>query len=161
MNPATNDGYTYAFTDVVRNQGERATALVGCVRESCCGPQFRALARAARPTEGPVAFRALLESYLGDDLARRQLPRMSDAQKEDLWLEAKTRQLADAHGRCRHRYQRMPSPPGYWRTDFPSTQERDEDRAAGRRMEAEMIQERYREAMRGGGRRLFRDELGA
>ena len=161
VNPATNDGYTYAFTDVVRNQGERATALVGCVRESCCGPQFRALARAERPTEGPVAFRALLESYLGDDLARRQLPRMSDAQKEDLWLEAKTRQLADAHGRCRHRYQRMPSPPGYWRTDFPSTQERDEDRAAGRRMEAEMIQERYREAMRGGGRWLFRDELGA
>lgn len=52
----------------------------------------------------------------------------------------------------------MPSPPGFWRTDFPSTQEDEADRTAGRRMEAEMIQERYREAMRPGGRWRFRDE---
>lgn len=159
VNPAANEGYGYAFTDVVRNHAERAHSLVGCVRESCCGAQFRTLARAERPLTGPVEFQALLESYLdGDDAAVARLPAMAPDEREALWLEAKTRELADRHGRCRHRYQRMPSPPGFWRTEFPSTQQLEEDRAQGRRMEAEMVQERYREAMRPGGRWLFRDE---
>ena len=156
VNPATNDGYSYAFNDVVRGGAERATALVGCIRDDCCGRQFRALARAERHSTGAFAFRALLEEYLGDDAWR--LGSMPTQEKEELWLEAKTRALANQHGRCRHRYQRMPSPPGFWRTDFPSTQETAEHTAQGRKMEAEMIQERYHEAMRSGGRWLFRDE---
>ncbi|RYP55304.1 hypothetical protein DL768_000059 [Monosporascus sp. mg162] len=155
VNPAANDGYDYAFTDVVRNHADRAS-LAGCVREACCGQQFRALARAERATTGALAFEALLEDYLGADVWR--LAQMTPQEREALWLDAKTRELANAHGRHRHRYQRMPSPPGFWRTDFPSTQEDQEHRAEGRKMEAEMIQERYREAMRSGGRWLFRDE---
>ncbi|RYP72493.1 hypothetical protein DL771_004133 [Monosporascus sp. 5C6A] len=155
VNPAVNDGYDYAFTDVVRNHADRAS-LAGCVREACCGQQFRALARAERATTGSLAFEALLEDHLGADAWR--LTQMTPQEREALWLDAKTRELANAHGRHRHRYQRMPSPPGFWRTDFPSTQEDQEHRAEGRKMEAEMIQERYREAMRPGGRWLFRDE---
>ncbi|RYP00913.1 hypothetical protein DL764_006375 [Monosporascus ibericus] len=155
VNPAANDGYDYAFTDVVRNHADRAS-LVGCMRDACCGQQFRALARTERATTGPLAFEALLEDYLGADAWR--LTQMTPQEREALWLDAKTRELANAHGRHRHRYQRMPSPPGFWRTDFPSTQEDQEHRAEGRKMEAEMIQERYREAMRSGGRWLFRDE---
>lgn len=162
VNPTANEGYDYAFTDVVRGREERARGLSGCVRDSCCGQQFRALARAERAAAAaatggePPGFRALLEAYLGDDAWR--LDAIAPPEREALWLEAKTRELADAHGRCRHRYQRMPSPPGYWRTGFPSTQEERDERAEGRRMEAEMIQERYREAMRPGGRWMFRDE---
>ncbi|RYP32456.1 hypothetical protein DL767_005220 [Monosporascus sp. MG133] len=155
VNPAANDGYDYAFTDVVRNHADRAS-LAGCVRDACCGQQFRALARAERATTGPLAFEALLEDYLGANAWR--LAQMTPQEREALWLDAKTRELANAHGRHRHRYQRMQSPPGFWRTDFPSTQEDQEHRAEGRKMEAEMIQERYREAMRSGGRWLFRDE---
>ncbi|RYP91771.1 hypothetical protein DL770_002115 [Monosporascus sp. CRB-9-2] len=155
VNPAANDGYDYAFTDVVRNHADRAS-LAGCVREACCGQHFRALARTERATTGPLAFEALLEDYLGADAWR--LTQMTPQEREAVWLDAKTRELANAHGRCRHRYQRMPSPPGFWRTDFPSTQEDQEHRAEGQKMEAEMIQERYREAMRSGGRWLFRDE---
>ncbi|RYP56684.1 hypothetical protein DL769_009888 [Monosporascus sp. CRB-8-3] len=155
VNPAANEGYDYAFTDVVRNHADRAS-LAGCVRESCCGQQFRALARAERATTGPLAFEALLEDHLGADAWR--LAQMTPQEREALWLDAKTRELANAHGRHRHRYQRMPSPPGFWRTDFPSTQEDQEHRAEGRKMEAEMIQERYREAVKPGGRWLFRDE---
>lgn len=156
VNPATNEGYSYAFRDVVRGGAERSTALVGCTREDCCGKEFRALARAERHTTGTFAFRALLEEHLGDDAWR--LGSMSTQEKEDLWVEAKTRALANEYGRCRHRYQRMRSPPGFWRTDFPSTQEENEHRAQGQKMEAEMIKERHREAMRPGGRWLFRDE---
>ncbi|RYO83490.1 hypothetical protein DL766_004984 [Monosporascus sp. MC13-8B] len=155
VNPAANEGYDYAFTDVVRNHADRAS-LAGCVREACCGQQFRALARAERATTGPLAFEALLEDHLGADA--RRLTEMTPQEREALWLDAKTRELANAHGRHRHRYQRMQSPPGFWRTDFPSTQEDQEHRAEGRKMEAEMIQERYREALRPGGRWLFRDE---
>ncbi|RYP17377.1 hypothetical protein DL765_004577 [Monosporascus sp. GIB2] len=155
VNPAANEGYDYAFTDVVRNHADRAS-LAGCVREACCGQQFRALARAERATTGPLAFEALLEDHLGADAWR--LTEMTPQEREALWLDAKTRELANAHGRHRHRYQRMPSPPGFWRTDFPSTQEDQEHRAEGRKMEAEIIQERYREALRPGGRWLFRDE---
>ncbi|KAI0009955.1 SAE2-domain-containing protein, partial [Xylariaceae sp. FL0662B] len=154
INPGANEGYGYAYTDVVRGKEQRA-CLSGCVKENCCGESFRALARSMRGATGPVDFQVLLENYLGD--AAWELSTMSPPEKEKLWLEAKTRELSDTHGRHRHRYQRMASPPGFWRTDFPSTQEGEQDREEAAKMERQIIEERYREAMRPGGRWLFRD----
>ncbi|KAI1081376.1 SAE2-domain-containing protein [Whalleya microplaca] len=155
INPGANEGYGYAYTDVVRNKDQRAS-LSGCVNESCCGESFRALARSMRSATGPVDFQVLLENYLGDEAWK--LSTMSPPEKERLWLEAKTRELSDSHGKHRHRYQRMASPPGFWRTDFPSTQEGERDREEAARMERQIVEERYREAMRPGGRWLFKDE---
>lgn len=155
INPHVNEGYDYAFTDVVRNKDDRA-CLQGCVRENCCGRKFRALAHAYRAGTRPDELQSLLESYLGDDCHR--LRTMSEAEKETVWVEAKMRELANASGKHRHRYPRMSTPPGFWRADFPSTQEGDEYNEEAVELEREIIDERYREAMRPGGLWVFRDE---
>ncbi|KAI0185153.1 DNA repair protein endonuclease SAE2/CtIP C-terminus-domain-containing protein [Xylaria flabelliformis] len=155
INSNANEGYDYAFTDVVRGKDDRA-CLQGCVKENCCGHKFRALAQAYRAGTRPSEFHALLESYLGDDCHR--LSSMPEAEKETLWVEAKIRELANTNGKHRHRYPRMPTPPGFWRADFPSTQEGEEYSEEAAQLEREIIDERYREAMRPGGLWVFRDE---
>ncbi|KAI0414072.1 DNA repair protein endonuclease SAE2/CtIP C-terminus-domain-containing protein, partial [Xylaria grammica] len=154
INPDVNEGYNYAFSDVVRKKDDRA-CLQGCVKENCCGRKFRALAHASRAGTGSYEFRSLLESYLGDDC--RRLSTMSESEKETLWIEAKMRELANASGKHRHRYARMSTPPGFWRADFPSTQEGEEYSEEAAKLELELIEERYREAMRPGGLWVFRD----
>ena len=97
-----------------------------------------------------------MEDYLGD-LAGR-LAAMSKEEKEELWVEAKTRDLAKKHGKHKHRHTRRASPPGFWRTDFPDTQEMEDDKRESEMREKELILERYKEAQRPGGRWIFRDE---
>jgi len=99
---------------------------------------------------------SLLEDYLGDEAYR--LGSMSIDEKKQLWLEAKTQDLANRFGRHRHRFARRPSPVGYWNPDFPSTQEIEKTKEEGQKAERKQVEERWREAMRGGGRWLFRDE---
>ncbi|SPN97713.1 uncharacterized protein DNG_01226 [Cephalotrichum gorgonifer] len=159
INPKYNNGYDYAYTEVVRNKDERA-CIPGCVDMECCGKDFRAMALAEYGT-GPrtpaqvAEDRKLLEKYLGDEAYR--LFSMTKQERDEMWLEAKTRELADRIGKHRHRFSRMKSPPGFWRTDFPTTQEDENDRAAAAQREKEMIQERYREALRPGGKWVFKD----
>ncbi|KAI0099518.1 SAE2-domain-containing protein, partial [Daldinia grandis] len=154
INPNSNEGYDYAFTDVVRNKDERAN-LEGCVQEGCCGQTFRLQARAKRDQTGPVDFQVLLEKHLGDEAWK--LSTMTKAEREDVWLEAKTRELANEHGKHRHRFHRAASPVGFWRADFPSTQEEQRDREEAAKATRRIVDERYREAMRPGGRWVFRD----
>ncbi|KAI2640008.1 DNA repair protein endonuclease SAE2/CtIP C-terminus-domain-containing protein [Xylaria nigripes] len=155
INPHANEGHDYAYTDVVRKKNDRA-CLQGCVKEDCCGRKFRGLAKACRASTSPYEFQSRLESYLGDECHR--LSTMSEDEKESLWIEAKTRELANTSGRHRHRYPRMTTPPGFWRLDFPSTQEGEEYNEEAARLERSIIEERYREAMRPGGLWIFRDE---
>jgi len=160
INPKFNDGQTFAFSEVVRNKSNRAE-LPGCTDPQCCGKHFRALAQAELEAAGPsLIHRAadieLLEDYLGEQAYR--LGGMTRPEKEELWLEAKTRELANKHGKHRHRFARRQSPPGYWNASFPDTQEMEREREEGERRERKLVEERWREAMRSGGRWLFRDE---
>jgi hypothetical protein len=160
VNPSVNDGHDFAFSEVVRNKDDRA-CLPGCVDMHCCGKHFRALALSQRPNSPLTPAQRqeeqqLLEGYLGDFAYR--LASMSKEERAEIWVEAKTRELANKYGKHRHRFSRMRSPPGFWNADFPSTQELDADRAEAGKRENELIQDRYREAMRSGGRWLFRDE---
>ncbi|KAG6359647.1 hypothetical protein INS49_013170 [Diaporthe citri] len=161
-NPSHNDGLTYVYDEVVRGR-EARSALSGCTDLNCCGKTFRSFAKAERSTIGPsVTTRAedikLLENYLGDDAYK--LGSMTRDEKEETWLLAKTWELSSKFGRHRQRYSRMPSPPGFWTVEFPSTQERAEERRQGEEIQKALVNERYREAMRPGGRWLFRDEDG-
>lgn len=161
-NPGYNDGLTYVYDEVVRGR-EARSALSGCTDLNCCGKTFRSFAKAERSTIGPsVTTRAedikLLENYLGDNAYR--LGSMTRDEKEETWLLAKTWELANKFGRHRQRYSRMPSPPGYWTVEFPNTQERAEERRQAEEIQKALVNERYREAMRPGGRWLFRDEEG-
>ncbi|ODA80697.1 hypothetical protein RJ55_03656 [Drechmeria coniospora] len=160
INPMVNDGYDFAYSEVVRNKDDRA-CLPGCKDMHCCGRQFRALAMSQRPnppltSAQRIEERKLLEEYLGDSAFR--LAMMNKDEREELWVEAKAQELANKYGKHKHRFSRMQSPPGFWDADFPSTQELEAERAEASKRERQAISERRREAMRPGGRWLFKDE---
>ena len=161
VNPNYNQGYNYAFHEVVRNKDDRR-CLQGCTKPECCGKQFRALAFMSRNTGIPLtesqeaADQELLEEFLGDNAYK--LRNMSKAERGEVLLQAKTRELANKYGRHRHAYERQASPPGFWRTDFPTTQEDRQDREKAMAAERDEVEKRYQQAMRPGGAYLFRDE---
>ncbi|KAL1971714.1 hypothetical protein VTN31DRAFT_2335 [Thermomyces dupontii] len=154
INPERNQGLDYAFTDVVRTRDQRR-CVPGCMRSDCCGDKLRAMVRA-----GGVHFSEdddkILEDYLGDQA--HTLNTMSDKQRGELLIEAKARLLADRVGRRRHACNRPHSPPGFWRTDMPTTQEVEEDHRQADQLERDKVLERYMEAMRPGGLWKFADE---
>lgn len=159
-NPKYNDGLTYVYDEVVRGKEARA-ALSGCTDLNCCGKTFRRFAEAERKDVGSsITTRAeditLMEKYLGD--RAWQLGTMVREEKDETWLLAKTWELANKFGRHRQRYSRMVTPPGFWNVDFPSTQERAEERRQAEAIRNALVRERYMEAMRYGGSWLFRDE---
>ena len=82
---------------------------------------------------------------------------MTEGDKKELLLEAKTKQIAEQYGRHRHAHERPRSPPGFWRTDMPCTQEEEQDRVEARKRVRQMVEERRREAVRG-GMWMFADE---
>ncbi len=160
VNPNFNHGSDYAFKDVVRGR-ELRKCLPGCTKPECCGDKFRKFIEFAREHEEQTLSQEeentrLLEEYLGDNKAR--LRNMTQEEKEELLIQARTRDLANKASKHRHAYERRRSPPGFWRSDFPSTQELQTDRQEAANRERELVQQRYEEAMRPGGRWLFRDE---
>jgi len=161
VNPNYNQGYEYAFKDVVRDQTARK-CLRGCTKPECCGHKFRALVEINRntgvsPTSSQEeANEMLLDEFMGDNAYK--LRNMSKAEKEEMLVQAKTRQLANKYGKHRHAYERRTSPPGFWRTDFPTTQEEMEDREKAKEKARDDVAQRYKEAMRPGGAFIFRDE---
>ncbi|KKP05863.1 hypothetical protein THAR02_02060 [Trichoderma harzianum] len=160
VNPSSNEGHDFAYSEVVRDKDDRA-ALRGCTDMHCCGKHFRALALSQQPNPPLTAEQRqeeqkLLEGYLGEFAYK--LASMTKDERAEMWIEAKTEELANKYGRHRHRFSRMQSPPGFWNADFPDTQELAADKEEALRREKRTIAERYREAMRPGGMWLFRDE---
>ncbi|KAF2736880.1 SAE2-domain-containing protein [Polyplosphaeria fusca] len=156
-NPKFNHGYSYAFAETVRKRADRA-CLPGCTRAECCGSTFRTLATVA-PALSFSQEEALLEEYLGDAYDSMNLTQMSADERRELVLQARTREMATKHGKHRQAYERHNTPPGYWRVDFPTTQESEEDAKKAREMERNQVEQRRIEAMRPGGRWIFRDEI--
>jgi hypothetical protein len=163
VNPVYNQGYDYAFKDVVRKKDERR-CLPGCTRPECCGNKFRALAQLLQDTasDRPHTLsqeerdQELLEEFMGDNAYK--LNNMSADDRKEMLLQAKTRDLANKNGRHRHAYDRRPSPPGFWQADFPTTQEEMDNREKSKEYVQRLVEERYAEAMRPGGAYIFRDE---
>ncbi|RGP70517.1 g-specific adenine glycosylase [Fusarium longipes] len=160
INPQANDGHDFAFSDVVRNKDERSR-MQGCTEMHCCGENYRKLAISQRPNSPLTAAerqeeQKLLEEYLGDFAYK--LGTMDKKERDELWIEAKAQQLSNKHNPHRYQYARMRSPPGFWNADFPNTQELEEERSEAAQREKQTVRDRHREAMRPGGRWLFRDE---
>ncbi|KAF2033499.1 SAE2-domain-containing protein [Setomelanomma holmii] len=155
-NPAYNQGYTYAFSETVRKRGDRM-CLPGCTNPQCCGSTFRTLAEAQAPLPASQE-EALLQDYLGEAYEDMKMTQMEPQERQELVLHARTKQLAKEVGKHRQAYERPPTPPGFWRVDFPTTQEQQDDRARAKEQEKKTIQERWLEAQRKGGKWIFRDE---
>ncbi|PSN68386.1 hypothetical protein BS50DRAFT_620712 [Corynespora cassiicola Philippines] len=155
-NPAYNPAYTNAFSETVRKRHDRA-CLPGCTKPSCCGSTFRLIAETLAPLSA-AQEEALLQDYLGDAYDDMGLTQMRGEERAELVLQARTRKVAAEAGKHRSAYEDRNTPPGYWRVDFPSTQEEEEDQRKAQERERERVEERWIEARRGGGRYVFRDE---
>lgn len=155
-NPAYNGGYTHAFTETVRRREDRL-CLPGCTDPKCCGSTFRTLALAAAPLSSSQED-ALLQDFLASAYDSFGLTQMSEAERADIVLQARTWKMATEHGKHRRTYEGRKTPPGFWRVDFPNTQEQEEDREKAVAMEQAEIRNRWLEAMRMGGRYIFADE---
>jgi hypothetical protein len=155
-NPAYNQGYSYAFSEAVRKRGDRM-CLPGCTNPQCCGSTFRRLAEALEPLPVPQE-EALLEEYLGDAYSTVISTQMSSDERAELILQARTKKMAKDAGKHREAYERRRTPPGFWRVDFPTTQEQEADRDRAKEQEIKTVQERWLEAQQKGGRWIFRDE---
>jgi len=155
-NPAYNQGYTYAFSETVRKRGDRA-CLPGCTNPDCCGSTFRIFAEVQAPLPASQE-EALLEDYLGEAYDNMNLTQMSAEERQELVLQARTKKMAKESGKHREAYERHRTPPGFWRMDFPTTQEQQEDRDKSKEQEKRVVHERWLEAQRKGGKWLYRDE---
>ncbi|KAI9368074.1 DNA repair protein endonuclease SAE2/CtIP C-terminus-domain-containing protein [Aspergillus egyptiacus] len=159
INPKLNQGLDFAYSEVIRKKDQRKCAS-GCTRPDCCGGKFAAMARFGIPTDSSgerMSDQEILAEYLGDDQASI-IDGLCTKERGELLVQAKARVLSNRFGRHRHHYHRAGTPPGFWRTDMPGTQELEEDREEAQRMVREKVEERYREAMRPGGRWIFADE---
>lgn len=166
INAERNQGLDFPFQEVIRNKEERK-CLSGCVRPGCCGPIFRSMAiegRLGRPgIPEPVSLedldqddRQLLEEFLGQN--KDTLVSMPNSELRELLIDARARDLADQYGRHRYSHEKARTPPGFWRTDMPSTQEARRDQERAGEMDRVRVMERYREAMRPEGLWMFADE---
>ncbi|KAK3112655.1 hypothetical protein LTR53_010852 [Teratosphaeriaceae sp. CCFEE 6253] len=132
--------------------------LPGCIKPACCGGTFiQAVQMGGYPgaddTESQV-----LEQFFGDNwqLIMGAYPK---SKRDELVLEARAAAFANKFGKHRKAAaERHSTPPGFWRTEMPTTQQVAEDRAQAQVLAGKKVEERYREAMREGGRWLFRDE---
>ncbi|KAL3466598.1 DNA repair protein endonuclease SAE2/CtIP C-terminus-domain-containing protein [Aspergillus heterothallicus] len=158
INPDHNQGLNFAYDEVVRSRDERK-CVSGCTRPGCCGDKFLAMARfgISTATSGrSISDSEILKAFLGE--SEHSFGDLSPKERQDLLERAKARHFSDRFGRHRHQHHRPGTPPGFWRTDMPGTQEIIEDREQAQKLEREKVEERYREAMRPGGRWMFADE---
>lgn len=101
----------------------------------------------------------LLRWHLGDGYNAASITRMPAEERQELVMKARTQLVAKSYARHRVQVQsRGKSPPGFWRTEMPTTQEVERDREEARRLEREKVRERWREAMRECGLWKFKDE---
>ncbi|KIV92595.1 hypothetical protein PV10_03869 [Exophiala mesophila] len=157
VNPRYSGGELFAVVEVARNK-ERRECLAGCTKAECCGANFKALATTLPQLLDGMSDDELLVEFLGPGQIE-MMEGLTPLAKTNLVAEARTKKLADAFGKMhRSAFDRAPSPPGYWNTEMPGTQEEQDNRAKSSLWEKEEIEKRYREAMKKDGRWLFVDE---
>ncbi|KAK3700655.1 hypothetical protein LTR37_015844 [Vermiconidia calcicola] len=148
-------GAEFAFADTFRGREQRR-CLPGCTKPDCCGNAFRKAIEVGA-VKSTKTDQQMLEEYLGPDWDLIMGAYAPD-KRRDLVIQARAHAFADQFGKHRQAFERRSTPPGFWRTDMPTTQEENEDRSKAQEMERQKIEERWREAMRPDGRWMFRDE---
>lgn len=147
INQDYNQGLNFAYDSSLRKKGERKCAP-NCTRKDCCGDKFRAMARVGG-----------LPPQLSKSLQEGDLRRLQDGSEDGHRGEDDmAREIASRYGKHRHNHQRSRTPPGFWRSDMPTTQDLELDREEARKLEREKVAERHREALRPGGVWRFADE---
>ena len=156
INPAFADS-DYAFADPMNRKTKAARrCLPGCINPACCG-EFLDAARHGLLPPSSKSDAQVIEEMFGSSYAEI-MAAYPPSRHAELLIQARAQDFANEHGKHRKTFERAATPPGFWRTEMPSTQEELEDRRKAEEMERMKTEGMWREAMRGGGRWLFRDE---
>ena len=159
LNPQQNDGYDYAYGEAVRGR-EARRCLPGCTRPECCGSKFQTIS-AALPRQGGATDLSdddLLLKFFGPG-SEEKIRSLTATARENAIHEARVKHVANLYGKMhRAAHDRAPSPPGFWSTAMPGTQEEMEIQEQARRREREEVERRYQEAVKANGRWMFADE---
>lgn len=149
-------GPTLQIADPIFKEGERMCPP-NCSRPECCGDQMRKVLKIGGVQITRKTNREVLVEYLGPDYDKIMAIHGPEKRK-DLIMQAHAMEWARRSGSRRQSGVRSSTPPGFWRTDMPSTQEVADDRDKADEIEKHKIMERWHEAMRPNGRWRFRDE---
>ena len=156
VNPEYAGGLGFAFREVTRSK-EARKCLPSCTKPECCGVSFKALAKTL-PPDPEMSEDALLLDFLGAGSEER-IKGLTPLARTNLVFEARAKRLANAYGRMhRANYEAPSSPPDFWNSDIPGTQEMQAGREQAKSKEREEVERRFEEAMMGNGRWLFADE---
>jgi hypothetical protein len=156
INPAYADS-SFAFVQPMNRLSKAdRRCLPGCIDPACCG-EFLDAARNNMLPPSSKSDEQLIKEMFGlspADLATNY----PVSQQEDVIFQARAQAFANEHGKHRKTFERAKTPPGFWRTGMPSTQEEEEDRKEAEKIERIKVESMWREAMKGRGRWKFRDE---
>jgi len=156
INPAFADS-DFAFSDPMNRKTKAARhCLPGCINPACCGEFLDAARHGLLPPSSKSDVQ-VIEEMFGSSYAEI-MAAYPPSRHAELLIQARAQDFANEHGKHRKTFERAATPPGFWRTEMPSTQEELEDRRKAEEMERMKTEGMWREAMRGGGRWLFRDE---
>ncbi|KAG5357753.1 hypothetical protein CJU89_4221 [Yarrowia sp. B02] len=131
INPAFNGDLDYAYAETVRG-AKRQCEHGGDCRQ--CDEFYR--------MAGPGIVSAA--------------PQWSSTEDSDRGRKMGIEETINASSRHRNRWKRAPSPPGFWRSDFPSTQEVLEEKKLAEENRRKEVEIRYKSAI-AGGKWMFRD----
>ncbi|KAF8468412.1 hypothetical protein BDZ91DRAFT_848214 [Kalaharituber pfeilii] len=149
INPEKARGHNFAYQEVIRKRDERK-CLSGCMRPCCAGIlKFLESAGMPKKVSNAPKWRSSPPVPELDEEGGR-----SDDEEEGEAGEGEGMMM----GRQEDLFPRTNSPPGFWESEFPDTQEVEERRKAAREEEKKRVKEMRREAKKG-GRYRFRDEV--
>ena len=144
-------GRNYAHHEVIRKHDERK-CLPGCL-QPCCAGLKGFLEKAGMPVTVSNA-----PKWRSSPDASPSSPQCDNKEERDSSVD-KAREFVNKVSRHRNLFERNNSPPGFWNSEFPSTQEVEERRKQAMESERRRVAEMKKEATKGNGRYLFRDEV--
>ncbi|KAI5787207.1 DNA repair protein endonuclease SAE2/CtIP C-terminus-domain-containing protein [Geopyxis carbonaria] len=148
VNPKLNQGYDYAFQETVRRKEERK-CLPGCTK-ACCRDMGKFVEAAGLPVmpKGP-RWRS---SSPAPPVQSSQ-----DIRDEQARAQEEHREFVQKYGRHRDAFPRRNTPPGFWESDFPDTQQLKKQHGEAEEMQRKRAEEMRREAEKGArGRFTYR-----
>ncbi|KAK4631898.1 hypothetical protein CLAFUW4_03349 [Fulvia fulva] len=149
-------GTEYAWADTLRGRDQRR-ALHTCTDPTCCGGAMQKAIEMAGTELSGKPDRQVLEAFLGPTW-EAEIGAYNTEKRKEVVKQAHIFSFSNQHGKHKTAFQRRSTPPGFWDTDFPTTQEHDANRVQAKEAERREVEQRYREAMRESGRWKFRDE---
>lgn len=149
-------GTDFAFADTIRGRDARQN-LHACTRADCCGGALEKVIKMGGTAMSGRTDADALKAFVGPAW-QALIGAKKPNEAKQLVQQAHAFCFANEHGKHRQAFERRSTPPGYWRADFPTTQEQAVDRKTADDLQRKEVEARHREAMRECGRWIFRDE---